>query len=245
MNYIASITDFFKSPKWGMNLLLGIVAMIIPVVGPLVLAGWLITGFWARKDDENPATFPDFNFEQFMKYLERGVWPFVVNLVCSFVMVPVAMVIVFIPMMLLSFLGANSSGDSAGILGLFMMVVMFTLYAVMMAVFFFVTTPLILRATITQDFAKAFDFGFVKRFIILVKSEMIMAALFMLGVAVVMMILAVVTCYIGAFAAAPVVFYAWHHIQKQLYKVYLSRGGDAVPMSPKLTDDVTTPPQLT
>ncbi len=244
MNYIASIQDFFKSPKWVMNLLLGIVAMIIPVVGPIVLAGWLITGFWARRDDENPATFPDFDFQNFVKYLEKGLWPFLVNLVVSIVMIPVAMILMFIPMLMIGALGSNSDGDAAGFLGMFMMLVMLVLWAVMMAVLFFVTTPLMLRATITQDFAKAFDFGFVKRFLILVKGEMVMAALFMLGVGVVMMILAVVTCYIGALLVAPVVFYAWHHLQKQLYKLYLSRGGDPIPVSPKLTDDAGTPPQL-
>ena len=32
MNYSASVTDFFKSPKWGMNLLLGAVSILIPIV---------------------------------------------------------------------------------------------------------------------------------------------------------------------------------------------------------------------
>ena len=247
MNYIASITDFFKSPKWGMNLLLGLVALIIPAVGAIVLGGWLITGFWSRKDDENPATFPDFNFEHFMKYLEKGVWPFLVNLVTSIALVPVFIVIMFIPMIIVGALGSNSSGEGAGILGMLMSLVMLVLYGVAMAAIFFVGTPLMLRSTITQDFAKAFDFGFVKRFIILTKGEMIMAALFMLGVALVLMIITVVTCGIGAIlalAAAPVVMYSWHHLQKQLYKAYLSRGGDPVPVSPKLTDEGATPPQL-
>jgi hypothetical protein len=244
MNYIASIQDFFKSPKWVMNLLLGAVAMIIPAVGPIVLAGWLITGFYGRKDDENPATFPDFNFENFMKYLERGVWPFLVSLVCSIALVPVVMVVMFIPMMLIGALSSNSSGDGAGILGLLMMVVMFGVYALAMAAFFFVTTPMIIRSTITQDFAKAFDFGFVKRFLILTKGEMIMAALFMLGMGIAFMVVGVITCYLGFIAGGPVVFYAWHHLQKQLYKVYLSKGGDAVPVSPKLDGDAGMPPQL-
>lgn len=244
MNYIASITDFFKSPKWVMNLLLGAVAAIIPAVGPIVLAGWLITGFYGRGDDENPVTFPDFDFQNFMKYLERGVWPFLVSLVCSFALVPVIMVLAFVPMMLISALGSNS-GDSAGIVGMLMMVVMLGIYAIAMAVFFFVTTPMIIRSTITQDFAKAFDFGFVKRFLILAKGEMMMAALFMLGVGIVAMIFGVITCYLGFFVIGPVLFYAWHHLQKQLYKTYLSRGGDPIPVSPKLTGDFGTPPQLT
>ncbi|RBP39588.1 uncharacterized protein DUF4013 [Roseimicrobium gellanilyticum] len=244
MNYIASITDFFKSPKWGMNLLLGIVAFIIPAVGPIVLAGWLITGLYGRKNDENPATFPDFDFQYFMKYLERGVWPFLVSLVSSFALIPVMMVVMFVPMLLIGAMGSNSSGDGASIIGLLMMVVMFGLYALAMAAFFFVTTPMIIRSTITQDFAKAFDFGFVKRFLILTKGELMMAALFMLGVGIVYMILGVITCYLGFLAGGPVMFYAWHHLQKQLYKTYLSRGGDPVPYSPKLTDDIATPPSL-
>ncbi|MEZ0274802.1 MAG: DUF4013 domain-containing protein [Roseimicrobium sp.] len=244
MNYIASITDFFKSPKWGMNLLLGMVAMIIPAVGPIVLAGWLITGFYGRKDDENPVTFPDFDFQNFVKYLERGLWPFLVNLVAGFAMIPIAFVVVFIPMLLLSAIGSNSNGDGAGVLAILMMIIMFGLYALLMAVFFFVTTPMMLRSTITQDFGSAFNFGFVKRFLIVVKGEMLMAALFMLGVGVVLMIVGILTCYIGFLVGGPIVFYAWHHLQKQLYKAYLSRGGDAIPVSPKLTDEGVTPPQL-
>ena len=78
MDYIASISDFFKSPKWMMNLLLGGVCVLIPIVGPIVVLGWLITGFWARRD-ENFETFPDFDFSHFGKYLERGLWPFLVT----------------------------------------------------------------------------------------------------------------------------------------------------------------------
>src|SRR6187455_3196366 len=86
MNYTASISDFFKSPKWGMNLLLGGVCILIPLVGPLALGGWHITGFWARKD-QDPAKFPDFDFNQFGKYLERGLWPFLAGVIVALVLV--------------------------------------------------------------------------------------------------------------------------------------------------------------
>ena len=75
MNYTASVGDYFKSPKWMMNTLLGGVCVFIPLIGPIVIKGWLITGFWGR-DDERPETFPDFDFNNFGKYLERGLWPF-------------------------------------------------------------------------------------------------------------------------------------------------------------------------
>ena len=59
MNYAASIFDFFRSPKWMTNLLFGGLCVLIPVVGPLVLLGWLMSGFWGRHD-ERPETFPPF-----------------------------------------------------------------------------------------------------------------------------------------------------------------------------------------
>ena len=78
MNYLASIADFFKYPKWTMNMLLGGVCCLIPAVGPMVYMGWLITGTWCRKD-ERYETSPDFDFNKFGKYLERGLWPMLVG----------------------------------------------------------------------------------------------------------------------------------------------------------------------
>jgi hypothetical protein len=58
----------------------------------------------------------------------------------------------------------------------------------------------------------------------------------MMGVGIVCTILAVVTCYIGGLLAFPVLLYSWHHLQKQLYQLYLGRGGEAIPASPSLAD---------
>ena len=37
------------------------------------------------------------------------------------------------------------------------------------------------------------------------------------------------------FALVPV-YFSWLHLHKQLYRLYLSRGGEPVPESPKLRD---------
>src|ERR1700704_4458903 len=95
MNYVGSISDFFKSPHWMMNMLLGGVCVLIPIIGPIVVLGWLITGFWARQD-QSFETFPAFDFSHFVKYLERGLWPFLVALVTS-----MAFCIVLLPLWIL------------------------------------------------------------------------------------------------------------------------------------------------
>ena len=41
---------------------------------------------------------------------------------------------------------------------------------------------------------------------------------------------------IGMYFALVVVYFCWLHLHKQLYHLYLSRGGEPVPLSPKLRD---------
>src|SRR5688572_8519488 len=97
MNYLASFQDFFKSPKWTTNLLLGAVCSLIPFVGPMVLMGWLLHGFWGRSD-ERAETFPDFTFDNFGKKLERGLWPTLVGLVGAVVVAPIAFIVMIVGM---------------------------------------------------------------------------------------------------------------------------------------------------
>ncbi|MEY2559122.1 MAG: hypothetical protein QOE34_2547 [Verrucomicrobiota bacterium] len=241
MNYMASISDFFKTPKWMMNLLLGGVCALIPIVGPLVLMGWLITGFWAR-EDQRFETFPDFDFNHFGKYLERGVWPFLVTLVVSFglafimsfVMVPLAVV----PGMLFASSDGHASGAAGAIVALFMMVI----YAVMVLAVMFVLTPLIIRATIVQDFAKSFDFGFVKKFVATMWLEMVLTSIFLTVASAVLVCLGILAFCVGIYLVMVLIYFAWAHLQKQLYALYLQRGGEPAPLSPKLHDIPPTMP---
>jgi Protein of unknown function (DUF4013) len=238
MNYSASVTDFFKCPAWKNNMLLGAVAVLIPIVGPLVLFGWHITCLWARGNKEDPADFPAFNFDNFVKYLERGLWPFLVNLVASLVLVPVILVLEIVPLLLLL---SNRSQDPNTALLIVVAGLFFIIYLIVLAMFGLVSTPLLLRAIITQDFKAAFDPRFAKTFISMMWKEILTMMVFMLGLSLCMMVITVITCYIGMFFATPVFMFSWHHLQKQLYQLYLSRGGEAVPLSPKLND---LPPPL-
>lgn len=241
MNYKASLTDFFKSPKWRNNVLLGAVTLLIPMIGPLVLGGWHITCLWARGNRDNPAEFPPYDFQFFGKYLERGLWPFLVGMIASLVFIPV-MMIVILPLFL--FTGMMTSGNGGqGPEGLMIaaFIGIFCLQILLQIAFQALITPLMVRATITQDFSSSFNLRFAKSFLSLTWKELLTSMLFMLGAGLCLMVLAVVTCYIGAIFAAPVAIFSWHHLQKQLYQLYLARGGEPVPMSPKLQD---VPPPL-
>jgi hypothetical protein len=231
MKYLDSITDFFKSPKWVMNLLLGGVCALIPILGIIVLMGWLVTGFWARRE-EGYATFPDFDFGQFSKYLERGLWLFLVSLVVGLA--------IWIPLgILFGILGVMASlvgGDGGGVIAMLLGLVSFVIYVGAMLLVLCVLKPTMIRAALTQDFAKSFDFAFIKKFISLTWLESIVSSIFLAVASTVLITAGMVAFCIGSIFASVLVYFAWMHLDKQLYNLYLSRGGEPVVPSPKLTD---------
>jgi len=237
MNYTASISDYFKSPKWMMNTLLAGVCVFIPLVGQIVVKGWLIMGFWGR-DDERAESFPDFDFNNFGKYLERGLWPFLVTLVSSLV-ITVPLVVVSVPLsMLMGVLTPNDHNSGAGCAAALIILVMMVFYFVIIVGLMVLLTPLIIRASIMQDFVPAFNFAFVKRFIALTWKEIILATLFVCVVSIALCAAGAIILCVGMYFAVVPGYFAWVHLHKQLYKLYLSRGGEPIPVSPKLRDDL-------
>ncbi|MEY2572642.1 MAG: hypothetical protein QOJ87_855 [Verrucomicrobiota bacterium] len=235
MNYTASVSDYFKSPKWMMNTLLAGVCVFIPFIGPIVIKGWLLTGFWGR-DDERPETFPDFDFNNFGKYLERGLWPFLVSLVSGLVIAMAACVIVVPITMILGLMTPNDHSSASGCAAALLFIFLMVFYVVLIVGMMVVLTPLIIRASIMQEFGPAFNFAFLKRFIALTWKETILAALFLFVASLALCALGAIILCIGMYFATVPVYFCWVHLQKQLYRLYLSRGGEPIPLSPKLRD---------
>jgi hypothetical protein len=241
MNYTASISDYFKSPKWMMNTLLAGVCVFIPFIGPIVIKGWLITGFWGR-EDERPETFPDFDFSNFGKYLERGLWPFLVTLVSGLVLGMILSIFIVPMVMVMTLIIPTDNGQAGGCAAALLFVIMVIFYIVLVAALMLVLTPLTLRASITQDFAQSFNFAFVKRFIALTWMEIILSSLFLIAASVVLCGAGMLVFCIGMYFATVPVYFCWIHLHKQLYALYLSRGGEAIPLSPNLRDYPPPPP---
>lgn len=247
MNYVASVTDFFKNPKWLPNLLLGGVCMLIPFVGPLVLMGWHIGALYGRSQPWDMTGYPAFDFSNFGKYLERGVWPFLVQLVVSLVLVPVMWAVMVIPMFFMAVLlpgnpgGGAASPEPSGLVVGVGMAVMFGLYMIGLTLMILLVKPLMLRAIITQDFGSAFDFRFVTRFISLTWKEQVLATLFLMIAGTVLVFAGAIVLCIGMYFAIGLVTFSAYHLDRQIYDLYLARGGEPVPLSPKFND---TPPAL-
>lgn len=245
MNYMASITDFFRSPKWLPNMLLGAVCMLIPIIGPLVLVGWMVGPLFGSRDPVNYDRFPDFDFSNFGKMLERGVWPFLVNLVAGIIMVPLIWLVIAVPVGLFA-VGASAMdpkqhSEAAGALAIGTILIFGVLIIAAGVAMTLLLKPLMLRATITQDFGQAFNFRFIKDFIARTWMEQIVSVIFLVVAGFTLMIIGMAAVCLGMYLVIPLMTFAQWHLERQLYDLYLARGGEVVPLSPKLS---LTPPAL-
>src|SRR5205085_10465971 len=136
-------------------------------------------------------TFPDFDFNHFGKYLERGLWPCLVSLVSGLAIGMAACVIIFPVTMILGVLAPNDHSSASGCAAAMLFIFFMVFYLVLVVGLMVVITPLTIRASIMQEFGPAFNFAFVKRFIALTWKEIILATLFL-------MVVSLALCGVGA-----------------------------------------------
>jgi hypothetical protein len=228
MKYWRSYSYLFDSPKWTMNLLLGAVCIFIPVLGTIVFSGYGFEAVEAMhrrgKDDQ----YPDFDFNRFVKYLTRGCWPFIWQLIVG---VPVSFIIWFVYfIVMMVFIGtADQQGPQPGVF-----IPMFILLALVGLALGFVVSivlaPLVLRAGLSQELGFDRALPFVQDFLKRVGKEVILAQLFLMGTAMVIIPIAYVLCILPAYPAMVIVQMAHYHLLCQLYGLYLQRGGTAIPL---------------
>jgi hypothetical protein len=227
MRYLNAYRFFFESPKWPLNLLAGSVCQLVPIVGPLVLTGYLLDVI-ATRLREGSDRFPPFDLNQLGTYLKRGLWPFLVSLAAS-----IPFFILFVPLMfvfVLSAAAAERSGGSPGImLGTF--VLGGILIGILGFLIYFLSIPIMFRAGLSQDFVSAFSPEYVRGFISRVWKEMILSLLFIVVTAPFIFILGVLLLIVGIYPAIVILMAAQYHLQYQLYELYLLRGGTPIPIS--------------
>jgi hypothetical protein len=225
MQYFRAYQYAFDHPKWGLNLLLAGLCMMIPVVGPIVLSGWLFEVI-AAMHRRGERDFPAFDFGRFVPYLSRGVWPFLVQLVVSLLLVPV--MLLFMGVMI--YVIGQSGGKPEP--GLFL-----TLYfsflgtiIVLSILLSLVTVPMVLRAGLMQEFRAAFSMPFALDFVKKMWPETLLVQLFLMVSAPFVTVAGLLMCCIGVIPAQALVLMAQAHLTGQLYQKYLERGGMAIPL---------------
>ncbi|MFN4261527.1 MAG: DUF4013 domain-containing protein [Gemmataceae bacterium] len=230
MRYLRSYQFVFDSPKWHLNLLFGAVCQLIPVIGPIVFMGYMyqmIAVLHQRRTDQE---YPDFDFNRFMPYLTRGVWPFLMSLIVLF---PLGFLLGIV-YAILGFTAAAMTGPAGASdgEGAILLLGFLCFYVFLLAVIFAVSIaliPMMIRAGFSQELAFGASWQFAKDFLARVWKEMVLALLFVWATSLVVIFAGMLLCCIGIYPAAALIAYASHHLYYQLYELYLERGGTLIP----------------
>jgi hypothetical protein len=229
MEYGRMVSYVFENPRWFVNLLLMAVCQLIPIVGPLAIMGYHFEIVETLHRDPR-RRYPDFDFARLVDYLVRGLWPFLVVLVASLVLMPIILgcaaalgVGVFIAVS-----GAGNQNIAPAFFAMLPFIVLG--FMVLSLVLQLLLTPLQIRAGLAQDFAAAFDFVFFKRFLASIWKECVVGMLFLMVAGLGALILGLALCFFGILLTMSVMMLAQAHFHFQLYELYLDRGGEGVPL---------------
>jgi len=237
MRYWAAYKFVWTSRNGWTNLLLASVCVLIPIVGVLVLIGYIRDVMLARLDtfEDDSLGYPDFNFSLFGEYLQRGLWPFLVSLVASLVVLPVIFVFVFAGFLAVSALGHN------GPLLVAAMTVLGILYFALIIGLNILMVPLTLRAAILEEFGPSFSWPWIKDFATRMWREIVLSILFLMVTSIPLVLVGYAMCIVGVYPAIALFTIAQWHLHFQIYRIYLSRGGAYVPPKP-IAQYVPNPP---
>lgn len=220
VDYFEAYGKVFENQNWFVNILIVGIGNFIPIIGPMVLAGFGAT-IVNEKSTGQTNSYPDFNLNKFGEYLIRGFWIFLVVLVAALCIAPVAAIAAMV-------MGAlQASGNNAlALLG-------FLIYFVAMIGINILTglaiIPLFLRAGLMSSFSEAFDLAWLKDFISKMWVEQIIGAILLAVISWIVMLVGLIALCIGMIPAAGVVMIAYCNFVTQLYQVYIGRGGQPIP----------------
>jgi hypothetical protein len=216
----------FRGPHAWANLGLTLVCVLIPVVGPIVMMGYLV-GVQRSLAENIEADAPRFEFSRFTFYLMRGLWPFLVGLVLGLIPVPLLW-----GCMAVGFVGGFLTQHHV-VLGVALIVVAVLAYLGMLAVFSVATSPLILKAGLQEKFEAGFDRRFLWDYMKRVGLLALGTGVLMLLISVPVLLASVCLFFVGPMAVAVWLNFAYTHIQMQLYREYIARGGTPIVMKPE------------
>ncbi len=227
MNYMRAFTFVFDHPKWTTSMLLASIAILIPLIGPLIIIGHFVVmeeKFHRTKRDD---IYPIFDFSFFSDYLSRGLSIFLLSLlvgVVNFVVVIFFEVVFFVTVAIIG------KGEVLIFVGIITVAMIFSALITLG----FYTTALTTRAGLVENFGDVFNFKWSKDFISKMWKEILISTIVTIFVAPMILVLGMLLFCVGIYPAIVLVSYAQHHMQWQLYEVYLSRGGMRIPLRPRL-----------
>jgi hypothetical protein len=239
--YFAALNYFFEHPDWGNSLLYGSLCMLIPILNSLVLLGYRyeIVEMKVRFPDQQ---YPRFDFNRFSPYITRGVWPFLIDFLVQFIINIPIQITVWIVFGLVNAAGRSESRVWVVVAGVGIPLLILAVLTLLI-ILHVVLVPITLRAGLSQDFGQAFKVPWIKDFLLKVGLQTLLFNLFLVAIGSVLMMGGYLACCIGII---PVAFFLMGpvlaHVHWQLYRLYLAKGGEPIPLKPLQMEPAYVPP---
>jgi hypothetical protein len=225
MDFAAAFKFPFRGPNAWANMGLLAVCFLIPIVGPIVATGFIIVIEKVLIADPL-APAPRFDFSRFSDYLQRGLWPFLIALCLT----PVIM-LVQIPILLLMVGGMVAFQNQPALYFLLLgLAIVFQLFVTLLLAV--ALQPVMFKSGLEGSFKAGFDKEFFFTYWRTVGGKAILATLTLF---IVSFLLAIpLTCTIvGLYALSGYLLLVQAHFQVQLYAHYLARGGKPLHLAPE------------
>lgn len=232
IDFGAALTDLFKTKQKWVTLLLLSVCVLIPMVGSLVVMGYLYRRY-AGERAGIPAA--DFDFADFGEHLQVGLWPFLTGLVASLVVVPI-LLLTMLPM----FLGPLLAPENEVVILLCFAVGMI-LHLVVIALMILFTMPMQLRAGLMMDFKAGFSKAFVFDFVRKVGMSYLLWMVLLNLIVIPLALIGYLALFVGVYVVAAWAQVVAMHLLFQHYDLYVARGGTPIPVHPALLKVLTKP----
>lgn len=233
LQYIHSYSFFFESPNWLVNLLLLSVAFFVPIIGPLIICGYQIEIINALH--RTPAQrYPDFDMNRLGDYLSRGIWKFLVDMMSQFAMMPVYFVLYIVSIVAILGIGTAFSqntqnpGPAMGIAAAIVVPIAIMIAMLVNVGIQIVTTPVMLKASLSGDAGALFDLRFMFDFLRRTWREMLLEMVWLFVTTPVIAIFGLLFFLVGIYPAMALVQMADAHTSWQLYEIYLAKGGEPI-----------------
>ncbi len=240
MDYLRGWKALQQDPQWIGKVVIGSVilltGMCIPVVGQIVLIGWLSLALRrAVCGQDAPLPRLEFDVDYLIKLLKSGFKPFLAQILWSLPMFGVV-VVTWCCMSGVSFavFGALSSGGGGGeAIGLVSLLVTLVGYLVMFVGMFFGGMLLqigVTRAEIADDLGPALQFKETVNMTKMLFKELFIGSLVLGMVGFVGMLIAAFTLYLGLLPVVMILMTITTFYRAELYRVYLEKGGQPIPV---------------
>jgi hypothetical protein len=154
MQFGQAFSYVFQDPDWIKKIGIGALISLIPIVGQIVVMGWMIE-IIQRVIQNDPTPMP--NWDDFGGKLIRGLKAWVVSLVYS-----IPIIILVIPISIISALATNSNGSSQQTMGIIAMLIsicaglLIFVYSILMML---VMPASLAKLAITDNIGAALKFG--------------------------------------------------------------------------------------